>query len=148
MSSILAPERPPNELNVTTISPTMIHLTWSPGDVQQLVNHWGFRIVYQAFGDIETNNIVVDKYRTAVNISRLQSDTTYSIWLMSISAEGFGVPSKTVNFTTPNQGNAFIFFSLSLLFPSLRDTTSSFGISIHKCCQQRLSVVCETKHKD
>ena len=88
----------------------MVHLTWSPGDVQQLVNHWGFRIVYKAFGDNETKSFVVDKHHTAVYISRLQSDTFYSIWLMSISAEGFGVPSKAVNITTHYQGNALIFF--------------------------------------
>lgn len=108
--------KPPSGLNVTIVSPTTLRLSWSPGDIQQLINLWGFRVAYRIIGSNETNGIVVDKHRTSVNISGLLSDSTYIIWVMSLTAKGFGVPSKALNVTTPSQGNVFRFYRLIQVF--------------------------------
>ena len=52
--------------------------------------------------------------RTDFNISGLVTDTTYTIWIMSLTAEGFGVSSKAVNITTPRQGIFTHYDTLSL----------------------------------
>ena len=93
-------------MNVSIISPTALHLSWSPGETLQVINTWGLRILYKAT-DNKTHSILVDKKRAEVNISRLQPDTRYAIWAVRVTSKGFGFPSKALNITTPYQGNVY-----------------------------------------
>ncbi|KAJ7375164.1 hypothetical protein OS493_001902 [Desmophyllum pertusum] len=96
------PGKPPQDMNVSIISPTALHLSWSPGETLQVINTWGLRILYKAT-DNKTHSILVDKKRAEVNISRLQPDTRYTIWAVRITSKGFGFPSQALNITTPYQ---------------------------------------------
>lgn len=102
---ILVPGKPPENLNVTIISPTLLHLSWSPKETEQIIDIWGLRIVYKAIDDNKTRSILVDQHRAEVNISQLHPDTRYSIWTVCVTSKGFGFPSQVLNVTTPHIGN-------------------------------------------
>lgn len=99
-------ENPELLLNITLIAPTTVRLSWCSGNARKYVtDQWGFRIVYKASNDNDTNSVLIKDNPTAVNISRLRSNTNYSFWMMTVSANGFGVTSKAVNVTTLPQGH-------------------------------------------
>lgn len=88
------------------MAPTTVRLSWSSGKARKYVTDpWGFRIVYKASNDNDTNSVLIKNNYSAVNISRLRSNTNYSFWMMTVSTNGFGVTSKVVNATTLSQGN-------------------------------------------
>lgn len=106
--AILVPGKPPNDLNVTIISPTALHLSWSPGETEQIINTWGLRVIYKAIDDNKTRSILVDNHRSEVNLSQLHPGTKHSIWTVRVTSKGFGFPSQVLNVTTPHVGNIII----------------------------------------
>lgn len=113
---ILVPGKPPENLNVTIIGPTALHLLWSPGETEQVIDIWGLRVIYKATDDNKTRSILVDKHRAEVNISRLRPDTRYSIWAVRVTSKGFGIPSQVLNVTTPYIGNVMLMSMLMLMY--------------------------------
>ena len=104
---ILVPGKPPNNLNVTIISSTSLHLSWSPVQKEQIINTWGLRVIYKAVDNNDTGSIFVNKHYAEVNLSRLRPDTRYIIWAVRVTSKGFGFLSQVLNVATPYKGNVY-----------------------------------------
>ena len=114
--------------NITLIAPTTVRLSWSFGNARKYVTDpWGFRIVYKASNGNDANSVLIKNNHTAVNISRLRSNTYYSFWMMTVSTNGFGVTSKVVNATTLSQGNV-TFVYVKTAWPGTSAASFLWGI--------------------
>jgi len=102
----LVPGKPPENMNVTIITPRTLQVSWSSVEKQEIVNTWGLRVNYQAI-DNKTHSILVDKHQKEVNISQLRPDTTYNIWAVPVTSKGFGFSSQVLYITTPYRGNVY-----------------------------------------
>ncbi|XP_015753438.1 PREDICTED: phosphatidylinositol phosphatase PTPRQ-like [Acropora digitifera] len=123
-------ENPVRVPNITLIAPTTVHLSWSFGNARRYVTDpWGFRIVYKASNDNDTNSVLIKNNHTAVNISRLRSNTNYSFWMMTVSTNGFGVTSKVVNATTLSQGPLGVKINFTVLLSTITWNTQFENIS-------------------
>jgi len=123
-------ENPVLVINITLMAPTTVRLSWSFGNARKYVTDpWGFRIVYKASNDNDTNSVLIKNNHTAVNISWLRSNTYYSFWMMTVSANGFGVTSKVVNATTLSQGPLGVNINFTVLLSTITWNTQFENIS-------------------